>query len=157
MTNMMRLHPSVNFFSVERRNVCSFESMKKLFQPQVKCVECRDLLVGRSDKRFCDDHCRVRFHRRLQDQSLPLGGALRRIDLVLQRNRKLLTECRAKTDLEGQDEALFRWLRKRGFDFNFHTHLHKTGRGELAVMCYDVGYTVEDDGVRPFIPEEESQ
>jgi hypothetical protein len=44
--------------------------------------------------------------------------------------------------------ACFVWLRRAGYDFNFHTHVAGQADGSLAVMCYEEGFVVEGDGVR---------
>ena len=99
---------------------------------------------GRRDKRFCDDACRLRHHRKL----LVPHPVLHEVDRTLQRNRSLLKRARTESlDMRPAEEA-FRWLRKQGFDFNFHTHISTLPDGRLAVMCYEEGYVVEEAGVR---------
>jgi|LauGreDrversion4_2_1035121.scaffolds.fasta_scaffold142284_2 hypothetical protein len=113
------------------------------------CSDCgAHLTDGRSDKRFCDDACRLRHHRKL----LVPHPVLHEVDRTLQRNRSLLKRARTESlDMRPAEEA-FRWLRKQGFDFNFHTHISTLPDGRLAVMCYEEGYVVEEAGVRPLHP-----
>ncbi|HBP44356.1 MAG TPA: hypothetical protein DD635_00515 [Flavobacteriales bacterium] len=110
------------------------------------CKECGDRLNGRSDKLFCDDTCRVRHHRKSNSQH-----ALRRdVDHVLQRNRLLLASLRKSpyADYNAEDRAF--WLRRQGFDFNFHTHVLPLKDGRMAIMCYDEGYVLDGDGILPW-------
>lgn len=107
------------------------------------CLTCKAPLEGRTDKRFCDDGCRVSHHRK---HSQP---ALREVGKVLMRNRQLLRRFRLDKRLKDPTPAeLFAGLRRAGFDFNFHTHVRGTLEGTLAVMCYDEGYVLELDGIR---------
>ena len=111
-----------------------------------RCKECGDRLTGRSDKLFCGDSCRVRHHRK----SNSLHALKRGVDHVLQRNRSLLVDLRKSTyaQLNAEDRAF--WLRRQGFDFNFHTHVVPLQDGRMAIMCYDEGYVLVGDGILPW-------
>ena len=69
---------------------------------------------------------------------------------MLQRNRSLLVALRksAYTQFNAEDRAF--WLRRQGFDFNYHTHVMPLKDGRLAIMCYDEGYVLEGDGILPW-------
>lgn len=107
------------------------------------CTACRAPLNGRRDKRFCDDHCRVKHHR---TRSHVLG----QIDQILHNNRMLIKRYR-KAHSGGAFDPVecFVWLRRAGYDFNFHTHVSGQSDGSLAIMCYEEGFVMEGDGVRP--------
>ena len=111
-----------------------------------RCKECGDRLNGRSDKLFCDDACRVRHHRK----SNSLHALKRGVDHVLQRNRTLLVALRKSTYAQFNAEDRAFWLRRQGFDFNYHTHVMPLKDGRLAIMCYDEGYVLEGDGILPW-------
>jgi hypothetical protein len=74
----------------------------------------------------------------------------RGVDQVLQRNRSLLVALRKDPfgKLNAEDRAF--WLRRQGFDFNFHTHFQVLRDGRMVIMCYDEGYVLEGDGVIPW-------
>lgn len=74
----------------------------------------------------------------------------RGVDHVLQRNRSLLAALRKSTfaGYNAEDRAF--WLRRQGFDFNFHTHVLPLKDGRLAIMCYDEGYVLDGDGILPW-------
>lgn len=129
--------------------VLLLRGMASFLSPRRTCVDCSaPLTEGRTDKRFCDDACRLRHHRK----TLVPHPVLHEVDRTLQRNRSLLKRARSEAlDARPADET-FRWLRRQGFDFNFHTHLSTLPDGRLAVMCYEEGYVVEECGVRPLTP-----
>lgn len=107
------------------------------------CNTCSAPLNGRADQRFCDDACRVRFHRK------QASGVLQEVDRVLHNNRKLLKRLRADTSWSNSPPVeCFMWLRRAGYDFNFHTHVAGLHDGRLAVMCYEEGFVLEGDGVK---------
>lgn len=54
-------------------------------------------------------------------------------------------------------KSRFEWLRRKGFDFNFHTHVQPIGDGRLAIMCYEEGYVIHDDGLTPWSESSERQ
>lgn len=106
------------------------------------CASCQAPLQGRRDKRFCDDACRVKHHRNK-------AGVLSQIDQILHNNRTLIKRFRRyHAQLAADPVACFVWLRRAGYDFNFHTHVAGQADGSLAVMCYEEGFVVEGDGVR---------
>ncbi len=111
------------------------------------CSTCRTPLRGRRDKRFCDDNCRMKHHRNR-------AGVLRQIDQILHNNRALIKRFRqSHAQLASDPVASFVWLRRAGYDFNFHTHVAGQADGSLAVMCYEEGFVVEGDGVRLISPQ----
>ena len=111
----------------------------------ILCASCGEELDGRKDKRFCDDACRARHHR---NHSMP-ASTLRSVDKILQRNRTLLREFRKRWTKNSSADFAFRWLRRNGFNFDYHTHVEPTPDGRLAIMCYEEGYVLVADGVMP--------
>lgn len=118
-----------------------------------RCKECGERLSGRSDKLYCDDTCRVKHHRKHNSLQVIKRG----VDQVLQRNRSLLVALRKDPfeKLNAEDRAY--WLRRQGFDFNFHTHFQVLRDGRMVIMCYDEGYVLEGDGVIPWEERERPQ
>ena len=70
-----------------------------------------------------------------------------KVKRTLERNRSLLKSLR-NTELKAE-EAPNDWLVRRGFDFNYHTHVLATDEGNLMVMCFDEGYVVEEGQIQP--------
>ncbi|ADY53628.1 hypothetical protein Pedsa_3089 [Pseudopedobacter saltans DSM 12145] len=105
--------------------------MKKL------CLDCQTPVVGRSDKKFCDDQCRTNYNNRLKatDDSL-----LKQINLILKKNYQILKNCNP----DGKTKVKRELLLQKGFDFNYHTHLYTTQKGTSYIFCYDFGYLLLD-------------
>ncbi|MBE8721070.1 hypothetical protein [Sphingobacterium pedocola] len=98
------------------------------------CLECLKPVKGRADKRFCDDACRNVYNNRLNSDQ---NNTVRNINYILRKNRRILqaflgNEKLIKTPLEK--------LQKEGFQFDYHTHLLRTSKGQSYVFVYEYGY-----------------
>lgn len=111
-----------------------------------QCRECHESLRGRRDKQFCDDSCRAKHHRKTNKPS-PL---IRQVEGILLKNRLILKELKLLDELESASDLQFEWLRRHGFDFNYHTHVEALPDGRLAIMCFEEGYILDEYGVRPW-------
>ena len=100
---------------------------------QRSCLECRSKLLGRADKRFCSQLCRTRYHNRNRDRNSRL---VRRVNYILNRNRRILAEIRSLEVNRVPREELV----DRGFDFSFHTHVLQVGEEEPHYFCYEYGW-----------------
>jgi len=118
----------------------------------LRCKDCGERLKGRSDKLYCDDRCRVRYFRSNNQLHLIKRG----VDQILHRNRSLLIRMREnmKTFSTNSEDRAF-WLRRKGFDFNFHTHVLTLHDGRMAIMCYEEGYVLDGNGVVPWLENQE--
>ena len=67
---------------------------------------------------------------------------------TLDRNRTLLRSLREHALVAEEDANA--WLVRRGFDFEYHTHVLTILEGKLVVMCYDEGYTLDRGGIQPW-------
>lgn len=98
------------------------------------CRACEKILRGRSDKKFCNDHCRNTHNNRLR---APETTFIRNITLVIRRNRAILKSVLG----ENKNASVERnQLIEQGFRFRYHTHLENQSKGDHVVCCYDVGY-----------------
>ena len=99
------------------------------------CACCGDRIRGRSDKRFCDDVCRNRWHN--QHRRVPaLTGGARNIQRRLVKNRGILVS------LLGERVRCLVWeedLVRAGFYFEYFSHRFRV-RGVLMIFCLDMGY-----------------
>ncbi len=97
------------------------------------CLECNTLLQGRADKKFCDDQCRSNYNHRLKanDRSF-----INLVNQILKKNRKILTAKNPSGKTKVKRDVLLR----SGFDFNFHTSLYTTKKGNVYFFCYEHGY-----------------
>lgn len=98
-----------------------------------KCFLCGEYLKGRSDKKFCNDHCRNTYNNLLKTND---EENIRSINQVLRKNRQILKESIFQ-DSSIVDIIL---LKGRGFVVEFHTHIRLLDT-KTYFYCYDIGYT----------------
>jgi len=97
------------------------------------CLECSGPLLGRADKKFCDDQCRTAYHNRQNRNSSRL---VRNINRQLIRNRRILDELWNK---HPQQKVPLSVLYETGYDFRYSTHTRRLEPGHEYVFCYDLG------------------
>jgi len=87
------------------------------------------------DKRFCSDACRNQYH--YQANNAPINY-VRNVVNALKRNRRVLSEL--NTGPEGKTRVHRDKLIERGFNFMYHTNVHRTKAGNTYVFCFEQGY-----------------
>lgn len=97
------------------------------------CPECGDPVYGRTDKKFCSDQCRNAYNNKSVGYS---DNYIRRVNNILKRNRKILQELNPT----GKIKIHLNQLKRKGFDFNYHTNLYITQSGNTYYFIYDQGY-----------------
>ena len=97
------------------------------------CLECREVLKGRSDKKFCDDSCRNVYNNR---QNGDANNHVRKINNTLRRNRRIL----ATLYLSNRTKIPLDLLAYAGYNFNHYTHVAINRKGTPIRYCYDYGY-----------------
>lgn len=103
------------------------------------CQDCGEKLVGRADKKFCNDQCRNNFNNKANsDNSL----VVRNINSILRKNRKIMEELTQNN--EGKAKINGKKLVEKGFNFNYHTHIYNTKVGTVYHFCYEFGYLALD-------------
>lgn len=98
-----------------------------------KCLECGEILRGRSDQKYCSDHCRTANHNyrnRIDSKEVRL------INNILKRNRKILLRLCDDGSTKIEREVLL----NLGFNFSFHTSSFTNSNGDTYYYCYDGGY-----------------
>ena len=98
-----------------------------------KCLECGDVLRGRSDQKFCSDYCRNTYNNKLDVDTKNL---IRNTNNRLRKNYKILTEL----NKSGKTKVSRLRLYDRNFDFNFYTSTYTTKAGKIYYYLYDQGY-----------------
>lgn len=117
--------------------------------PERRCLECGDILHGRSDKKFCCDQCRNAFNNR---QAGVTNSSMRRINRILKKNLTVLNGLNKKGRVTlSRDELL-----KKEFDFSYFTHLSTGHQGRTFYFCYDQGYTLVDSNRVMLVKKRES-
>lgn len=102
------------------------------------CLYCKDLIKGRSDKKFCDDSCRNAFNNR---KSATSNNLMRRVNRILSKNRKILRDLYVLNQEKANKEVLL----YRGFVFNYFTSVYENSQGKKCYFIYDLGYYFSDD------------
>lgn len=103
------------------------------------CLECGEKLVGRSDKKFCDDACRNAYNNR---QNRDQNNMMRNVHNLLRRNYRILE----KLNPTGKTTVLKNQLLQEDFQFDFVTNLYTTKNGTTYFFVYDLGYLPLDRG-----------
>ncbi|KQR94511.1 hypothetical protein ASG01_01105 [Chryseobacterium sp. Leaf180] len=103
----------------------------------MECLECGDKIIGRSDKKFCNDACRNAFNNKQNKDS---SNLMRNVNNKLRRNYRILSEV----NTEGKTKISIAKLSGLGFDFNFLTQIKVYKNGSEYRFIYDQGYKVLD-------------
>lgn len=101
------------------------------------CLECGTKLMGRTDKKFCDDSCRNSHNNRLNSDQTNL---VRNINNTLRKNRRILQnifDSQPDKDVVKVHRDKFN---AQGFDFNYLTHSFTTRESKVYRYSYDYGY-----------------
>jgi len=103
------------------------------------CLDCGTPLMGRIDKKFCNDYCRTRYNNKQNAINTPV---VRKINSILRKNYKLLhqlieEENKSKTSKEN--------LLINGFNFYYFTNIYTTQKGKEYHFVYDLGYLELED------------
>lgn len=103
------------------------------------CLECGELLKGRSDKKFCSDYCRNSYNNKVGTDSKNL---IRNTNNRLRKNYKILTEL----NITGKTKVSRNKMLDQNFDFNVFTGLYTTKTGSTYYYVYNQGYlALEND------------
>lgn len=104
--------------------------------PRNLCLNCRESIRGRMDKKYCDTRCKNEYHYQ-QRQNIP--QTVRLIDNILHKNRAVMIQV-----FEGEKKKSFKvpkiLLTKLGFDFSYHTGIYKNSRGKMYHYIYDYAW-----------------
>lgn len=98
-----------------------------------ECLECGDKIVGRADKKFCSDQCRISYNNKLNSDDT---NHVRNVNNVLRKNRRILIELNTL----GKTKVHYDKLKEKGFDFNYFTSIYTTKEGGVYHYCYEQGY-----------------
>lgn len=105
------------------------------------CRYCGKKLLGRIDKKYCDDSCRNAYNNALNSDS---NNEVRNINNTLRKNRRILAGLIPE---EAQVKKVqMTALMKLGFNFKYFTHLIKNKQQQQYHFVYDYGYLELEDG-----------
>ncbi len=97
------------------------------------CLECDDEIIGRIDKKFCNDYCRNAYNNKLNKDSKNL---VRNINNRLRKNYRILETLNPNNKSKTTRNKLI----AKGFDFNYITSIYTTKSGTIYYFVYDQGY-----------------
>lgn len=101
---------------------------------QHECLYCKNELVGRTDKKYCNLHCKSAYqYQKAKEQP---GRFYNRVDNQLRLNRKLLKEY----NKGGKVTVRAALLKEKGFDANFFTHFWKNQKSDAYLFVYEYGF-----------------
>ncbi|AZA89668.1 hypothetical protein EG344_20940 [Chryseobacterium sp. G0162] len=107
----------------------------------MNCLECGEKIIGRSDKKFCNDACRNAYNNKQNKDSTNL---MRNINNKLRKNYRILVEV----NIDGKTKIAKSKLESLGFDFDYFTNLKVYKNGSEYKFIYDYGYKLlEEDFV----------
>lgn len=107
----------------------------------MNCLECGEKIIGRSDKKFCNDACRNAYNNKQNKDSTNL---MRNVNNKLRKNYRILREI----NIDGKTKVSKAKLDILGFDFDYFTNLKVYKNGSEYKFIYDYGYKVlEEDFV----------
>ena len=120
--------------------------MYKIEDGEPHCLECGSLLpYGRTDRKYCSDYCRNRYHnrenRRLRHRFSTVIGILIRNYGILDRLVKIGVGSVPKTDLA-----------QMGYNFDFVTSCRNVGR-RTECRCFDLRYYETDTRITNLSPD----
>lgn len=103
------------------------------------CLDCgKPLLMGRVDRKFCNDICRNNYNNRLNRDA---NNLVRNVNGVLRKNRRILESLCPEDKKKVKRDTLV----ARGFSFEYFTNIYETKTGQSYYFCYDYGYLMLDN------------
>src|SRR3546814_80620 len=93
------------------------------------CPECGERVMGRLDKKFCSDSCRVSHNNRL---NAPAIRYVRNVTHALMRNRRILQALNPTGKCKVAEEKMV----QKGFDFRYFTSQYTTRGGAIYHYCF---------------------
>lgn len=100
---------------------------------QKNCLECGEKIVGRTDKKFCDDACRNSYNNKVNKDR---KNIVRNTNNWLRKNYRILEQLNP----EQKTKVSRSRLAEKGFDFNYFTSIYTTKAGTVYYFVYDQGY-----------------
>ena len=83
------------------------------------CLNCKEEILGRSDKKFCSDYCRNQYNNM---QNSDANKYVRNINNILRKNRRILSHL----NTEGKTTVHKNKIYESGFNFNYFTNIYKS-------------------------------
>lgn len=105
-----------------------------------KCLLCKKIVKGRSDKKFCSVACKSNYHSKLRSVNETVTA---KIDKILHRNRAILLEILGKS---GRTKKVLKLeLDKKNFNYSYITGMHINKETKQVFHIYDFSYLLFSD------------
>ena len=101
---------------------------------QKLCLHCDKGIIGRADKKFCDNQCRNEYN---NTQNSISNNYIRKINRIIKKNRNILEELTPK---DKSIKVAHKELAKLGFSFEYFTNIYTTKADKTYYFCYEYGY-----------------
>ena len=101
---------------------------------QQNCKYCNKELRGRTDKKYCNLHCKSAYQYQLSKEQPERFYNI--VDNQLKLNRKILKEF----NKGGKVTVRAALINELGFDANYFTHFWKNNKGEVYLFVYEYGF-----------------
>ena len=111
--------------------------LKKAKIEEKTCLDCGVKIIGRADKKFCSDQCRVTYNNKLNSDET---NYMRNVNNVLRKNRRIMIDL----NTTGKSRVSREKLQEKGFDHNIFTSIYTTKEGAIYHYCYEQGYLQVD-------------
>ncbi|WP_411895458.1 hypothetical protein [Winogradskyella sp. A2] len=98
------------------------------------CKYCSKELIGRSDKIYCDAHCKSSYQYQKSKSETP--RFYNKVDNQLKLNRKILKQY----NKAGKATVRSLVLENEGFNAKFFTHYWKNNKGDIYFFVYEYGF-----------------
>lgn len=99
-----------------------------------KCAECGDVIVGRTDKKYCGDQCRFLANNRKKTAT---EWPILELNKTLRKNRSILkTLCPV-----GRSVVRKEVLDALQYDGSVFSSIYVTARKQIYYLCYEYGFT----------------
>ncbi|WP_316819065.1 hypothetical protein [Pedobacter nyackensis] len=107
-------------------------------QTSKTCSNCGEIFsVGRIDKKFCTDACRVDFNNKIKlEKRIALPDFVRTIPKIILSNYRIMR----KLNTTGTTKVSKEKLDALGFNFRYITSYQTTKKGDTYHFCFDQGY-----------------
>ena len=105
-----------------------------------KCLYCKKPLTGRTDKKYCDHHCKSAFQYQ-RTKNTP-DRFYNKVDNQLRLNRKILKKFNNGAKVTVRADL----LSSMGFNPNFFTHFWVNQKGDRYFFVYEYGFLRRKEG-----------
>lgn len=98
------------------------------------CLNCKSVLQGRVDKKYCSEYCKSNFNYELNKNKAV--SLFKSIDQQLKLNRRLLRDF----NKAGKSTVRTEKIIAAGFNPKYFTHYWKNRKGDVYLFCYEFGF-----------------